>query len=81
MANKLKDTWKAGGKTVNGWLQIPSGFAAELMSQLGFESLTVDLQHGVQDYLSTVACFQGMQPSGVLPNSDHAVCDSRSVSQ
>ena len=30
--------------------------------QAGWDSVTVDMQHGVQDYLSCVACFQGMQP-------------------
>ena len=37
------------------------------MAQAGWDSLTVDLQHGVQDYLSMVACFQAMQPHPVLP--------------
>ena len=52
---------------MNGWLAIPSGFAAETMAQGGFDSLTVDLQHGVQDYLSMVACFQAIQSHPVLP--------------
>ena len=30
------------------------------MAQCGWDSITVDLQHGVQDYLSMVACFQAM---------------------
>jgi 4-hydroxy-2-oxoheptanedioate aldolase len=38
-----------------------------MFSQAGWDSVTVDMQHGVQDYLSCVACFQGMQPSGVTP--------------
>ena len=67
MANKLKTAWAAGQKTVNGWLAIPSGFSAETMAQAGFDSITVDLQHGVQDYLSMVACFQAMQSHPVLP--------------
>jgi 4-hydroxy-2-oxoheptanedioate aldolase len=67
VANKLKDAWKAGKKTVNGWLSIPSAFSAEVMAQIGFDSLTVDLQHGVQDYMSAVACFQGMQGHGPTP--------------
>ncbi|MFH5925095.1 HpcH/HpaI aldolase family protein [Roseomonas xinghualingensis] len=67
VANKLKDAWKGGKKTVNGWLAIPTAFSSELMAQLGFDSLTVDLQHGVQDYMSAVACFQGMQPHGTTP--------------
>ncbi|MFC0384601.1 HpcH/HpaI aldolase family protein [Muricoccus vinaceus] len=64
MANKLKDAWKAGRRTVNGWLALPNAFSAEVMAGLGFDSLTVDLQHGIQDYQSAVACFQGMQQQG-----------------
>ncbi|MBB5692973.1 HpcH/HpaI aldolase family protein [Muricoccus pecuniae] len=67
MANKLKEAWRAGRKTVNGWLAIPSAYAAEMMAGVGFDSLTVDLQHGVQDFLSAVACFQGMQAHGPVP--------------
>ncbi|WP_458097519.1 HpcH/HpaI aldolase family protein [Roseomonas sp. WA12] len=60
MANKLKDAWRSGQKTVNGWLAIPTAFTAEVMAGLGYDSLTVDLQHGLQDYQSAVACFQGL---------------------
>jgi len=67
MPNKIKQAWKSGRATVNGWLAIPNGFSAEVFAQGGWDSVTVDLQHGVQDYLSMVTCFQGMQPHGVLP--------------
>ncbi len=61
MANKVKTIWDEGKAVINGWLAIPSGFSAEMMAQCGFDSVTVDLQHGVQDYLSMVQCFQAMQ--------------------
>ncbi len=67
MANNVKQIWAAGKAVVNGWLAIPSGFSAEVMAQCGFDSVTVDLQHGVQDYHSMVACFQAMQPHPVTP--------------
>ena len=67
MPNKVKEAWKAGKAVVNGWLAIPSAFSAELYSQAGWDSVTVDMQHGVQDYLSCVACFQGIHPSGATP--------------
>ncbi|MDA8050125.1 MAG: aldolase/citrate lyase family protein [Rhodospirillales bacterium] len=67
MANRVKQLWQEGKAVVNGWLAIPSGFAAEVMSQAGWDSLTVDIQHGVQDYQSMVACFQGMQAKPVTP--------------
>ncbi len=67
MPNKLKALWRTGAAAVNGWLAIPSGFSAEIMAQAGWDSVTVDLQHGVQDYMSMVQCFQAMQPHPVLP--------------
>ncbi len=59
--NKLKQRWQAGKAAVNGWLAIPSGFTAEVMAQAGWDSITVDMQHGVQDYPTMVACFQASQ--------------------
>lgn len=67
MANRVKAAWQAGKAVVNGWLAIPNAFSAEMYSRAGWDSVTVDMQHGVQDYLSCVACFQGMQSSGALP--------------
>ncbi len=67
MANKVKEVWAAGKVVVNGWLAIPSGFSAEVMAQCGFDSVTVDMQHGVQDYQSMIQCFQAMQAHPVTP--------------
>ena len=67
MANNVKQIWASGKAVVNGWLAIPSGFSAEVMAQCGWDSVTVDLQHGVQDYQSMVQCFQAMQAHPVTP--------------
>ena len=67
MPNPVKDAWKQGRAVVNGWLSIPSAFAAEMMAKGGFDALTVDMQHGVQDYMSTVSCFQAIQAHPVVP--------------
>lgn len=65
--NKVKQIWAAGKAVVNGWLATPSGFSAEVIAQCGFDSVTVDLQHGVQDYISMVECFQAMGGHPVTP--------------
>jgi 4-hydroxy-2-oxoheptanedioate aldolase len=65
--NRLKQLWSEGKTVVNGWLNIPSGFTAELMSQAGWDSVTVDLQHGLHDYMSMIQCFQAMQASPITP--------------
>jgi 4-hydroxy-2-oxoheptanedioate aldolase len=67
MPTKLKARIDAGKANVNGWLAIPSGFSAEVMAQCGWDSVTVDMQHGVQDYQSMVQCFQAMQAHPVTP--------------
>src|SRR5579872_849429 len=67
MANKVKEIWASGKAVINGWLAIPAGFSAEVMAQCGFDSVTVDMQHGVQDYQSMVQCFQAMQAHPVTP--------------
>jgi 4-hydroxy-2-oxoheptanedioate aldolase len=67
MVNRVRELWRQGKVVVNGWLLIPNGFSAEMMAQAGWDSMTVDLQHGVQDYMSMVACFQAIQAQPVLP--------------
>ena len=48
--NKALATWRAGGKTIGGWLSIGNAYTAETMSSLGFDWLCVDLQHGMLSY-------------------------------
>jgi 4-hydroxy-2-oxoheptanedioate aldolase len=65
--NKLKARLKSGKACINAWLAIPSGFSAEVMAQCGFDSVTVDMQHGVQDYQSMVQCFQAIDKYPITP--------------
>jgi 4-hydroxy-2-oxoheptanedioate aldolase len=46
--------WQGNDAVVNGWLAIPNGFSAETMAHQGWDSLTIDLQHGVIDYQPVV---------------------------
>lgn len=66
-ANRLREIWARGDAVVNGWLSIPSGFSAEVMSHQGFDSLTIDMQHGVIDYQVAVTMLQGISTTGVVP--------------
>ena len=45
--NRLRQIWAAGGAVANGWLAIPNSFSAETMAHQGWDSLTIDLQHGL----------------------------------
>lgn len=65
--NSLRQAWAAGRRTANGWLAIPSPFAAEVMAHQGWESLTVDLQHGLIDYQTAVGMLQAISTTDVVP--------------
>ncbi|MDY8109347.1 aldolase/citrate lyase family protein [Fulvimarina sp. 2208YS6-2-32] len=65
--NKLKQAWAEGRATMNGWCSIGNAFTAEIMAAQGYDSLTVDVQHGALDYSSLLPMFQAMRASGVVP--------------
>ena len=65
--NKLRPLWKSGGAAVNGWLAIPNSFSAETMAHQGWDSLTVDMQHGVVDYQAMVTMLQAISTTETVP--------------
>src|SRR5215475_16185797 len=65
--NNIRRIWKSGGAVVNGWCSIPSSFAAETMAHQGWDSLTVDLQHGVVDYQTATTMLQAISTTAVTP--------------
>lgn len=65
--NKLKTLWADNAPVINGWLAIPSSFSAEVMAQQGFDSLTVDMQHGVMGYETAIAMFQAISTTETTP--------------
>ena len=65
--NKLKEIFKKGGSAINGWLQIPNSFTAELMANQNWDSLTLDMQHGVIDYSHAISMLQAISTTDVVP--------------
>ena len=65
--NKVKKMMQEGKPVVNGWLQIPSSFSAEVMSHQGWDSLTIDMQHGVIDYPNALQMLQSISTTEVTP--------------
>ncbi len=66
-ANKLKQIWAAGGASIDGWLSLPSPVSAELMAHQGYDSLTIDLQHGLMDYQVALGMLQAISTTDVVP--------------
>lgn len=65
--NALRRIWSEGGAAVNGWLAIPNGFSAEVMAHQGWDTLTIDLQHGVNDYSAMVSMLQAISTTPTVP--------------
>ena len=65
--NKLLEIFQNGQSVVNGWLAIPSSFSAEIMAHQGWDSLTVDLQHGVSDYQTAISMLQAIGTTDTVP--------------
>ncbi|MBO9433759.1 2,4-dihydroxyhept-2-ene-1,7-dioic acid aldolase [Ruegeria sp. R13_0] len=62
--NKLKALWEDGKPALNGWCSIGNSFTAEIMAAQGYDSVTIDIQHGALDYSSVLPMFQAMRASG-----------------
>ena len=65
--NKAKQMISEGKAVVNGWLQIPHSFPAEVMAKLGWDSITIDMQHGVVDYPNALTMLQAISTTDATP--------------
>ena len=65
--NKLKKIFSEGKVAINGWLQIPNSFSAEVMANQNWDSLTIDMQHGVVDYPNALQMLQAISTTDVVP--------------
>jgi 4-hydroxy-2-oxoheptanedioate aldolase len=65
--NQIRELMAGGGNVVNGWLAIPSSYSAEVMAHQGFDSVTIDLQHGPVDFPSAVAMMQAISTTNATP--------------
>jgi 4-hydroxy-2-oxoheptanedioate aldolase len=66
-ANRLKELWAAGRPVINGWCSLPGGFSAELMADQGWDSVTIDTQHGLIGYSEMLAMLQGVSTTPATP--------------
>jgi len=65
--NRLRRLWAENQAAVNGWLAVPASFSAEVMAQAGFDSLTIDMQHGVVEYQTAVTMLQAISTTATVP--------------
>lgn len=57
----------AGQPVLNGWLMLPNATSAELMAHARFDSLTVDMQHGMIEFETAVQMFTAISTTSAVP--------------
>ena len=65
--NKIKQMMAEGKPVINGWCSIPSTASCEAMAHQGWDSLTIDMQHGLIDYSSALPMMQTISTTNVTP--------------
>ena len=65
--NPVKERPKAGEPVLNGWLHIPSSLTAEAMAHAGFDTLTLDLQHGPYGLGTALPMLQAISSTDTVP--------------
>jgi len=56
----LQNEWARKPALLNGWLSIPSPIVAEVMARQGWDTLTIDMQHGLADFQAVVSMLQAL---------------------
>ena len=65
--NKIKQMMAEGKPVFNGWLSVPSTASAEAMAHVGWDSLTIDMQHGLVDYTNALPILQTISSTDATP--------------
>ncbi len=66
-SNKIIELWRAKQTIVNGWLTIPSPLTAEILAHEGFDSLLIDMQHGLIGFETAVSMLQAISTTNTVP--------------
>jgi 4-hydroxy-2-oxoheptanedioate aldolase len=65
--NRIRTIWAEGGTVFNGWIACPSSVNAEVMARQDWDSVCIDLQHGLIDYSDAVVMLQAITQTDTPP--------------
>lgn len=65
--NKIREIVKSGGTVINGWCSIPDSYSAEVYAHQGWDSVTIDLQHGPVDFSAALTMLQAISTTDAVP--------------
>ena len=65
--NFVRHKLKHGEPSIGTWLTLPDLFSAQLMARMGFDWLTVEMEHSPTTFESAAAAFSIIANAGVVP--------------
>ena len=65
--NNLIKIWSENKTVINSWLSIPNSFTAEAFGKMGWDAITIDMQHGQSDYSTSISMLQALSSSSSTP--------------
>jgi 4-hydroxy-2-oxoheptanedioate aldolase len=65
--NRLRELWAEGRRATNCWLALPSLLSAEIMAHQGWDSVTIDQQHGPIDDAMAYAMLVAASTTDAVP--------------
>lgn len=65
--NRVLRAWREGQQNIGGWLSTPSGHSAEVMANIGFDWLCIDMQHGAIDYADVLEMCRAISTTETTP--------------
>ena len=65
--NRVRTLWADGKAAINGWLHSPSTWSAEVMAHQGWDSLVVDMQHGLMGIETAIQMLQVISTTDTVP--------------
>jgi 4-hydroxy-2-oxoheptanedioate aldolase len=65
--NSLSGVIHSGTTAINAWVSTDSGYGAEILSHTGFDSITIDAQHGMFGRDTVVKLLQAVSASPATP--------------
>jgi 4-hydroxy-2-oxoheptanedioate aldolase len=66
-ANRLKAIWSEGGTATNCWIHSDSAFVVEALAHQGWDTLTIDMQHGLIGVAEMHAMLLAVSATDTVP--------------
>lgn len=65
--NTTLTAWRNDQQTIGCWLSLPNAYSAEAISNLGFDWVCIDMQHGLIDYTDLTVMLPAISTTNTTP--------------